>query len=67
MLFLRHLGAARLKVEQELLPGMPLCSGVIDGRSTLIAIKPGRFGEEGTLVELLGRVGLTGHGTSAGG
>lgn len=65
MLFLRQLGAARLKVEQELLPGMPLCSGVIDGRSTLIAIKPGRFGEEGTLVDLLGRVGLSGHGASA--
>jgi len=67
MLFLRHLGAARLKVEEELLPGMPLCSGVINGRSTLIAIKPGRFGEERTLVELLGRVGLSELGASVAG
>ena len=53
---LENLGVARLTVEEELLPGMPLCSAVIDGRETLVVLKPGHFGEEGTLVELLDRV-----------
>lgn len=56
MCILKRLGVTRLTVEQELLPGMPLCSVVIDGRRTLIVIKPGRFGGDGTLVELLARV-----------
>ena len=62
MPILRQLDAARLSVERELLPGMPLCSAVIDGRQTLVVLKPGHFGEEGTLVALLDRVGLFGHG-----
>ena len=62
MLILRQLDVARLSVEQELLPGMPLCSAVIGGRPTLVVLKPGHFGEEGTLVELLDSVGLSGHG-----
>ncbi len=58
MPILRQLDAARLSVERELLPGMPLCSAVIDGRQTLVVLKPGHFGEEGTLVALLDRVGV---------
>ncbi len=56
MPILRSLGAARLTVEEELLPGMPLCSTVIDGRRMLVVLKPGHFGEEETLVALLDRV-----------
>ena len=60
MPILKRLDVARLTVEQELLPGMPLCSAVIGGRRTLVVLKPGHFGGEGTLVELLDRVGLSG-------
>lgn len=56
MPILKSLGVARLSVEEELLPGMPLCSAVIDGRQMLVVLKPGHFGEEETLVELLDRV-----------
>ena len=56
---LRRLKVTRLTVEQELLPGMPLCSAVIGGRPTLVVVKPGHFGGDGTLVELLAKIGLT--------
>ena len=60
MPILKSLGVARLSVEEELLPGMPLCSAVIDGRQMLVVLKPGHFGEEETLVELLD--GVVGRG-----
>ncbi len=66
MPILRHLGVARLSVEKELLPGMPLCSAVIAGRPTLVVIKPGHFGGDGTLVELLARAGLPSGGNGSG-
>lgn len=50
---LSRLQVERLSVEQELLPGMPLCQAEIHGCSVLIVLKPGSFGEDGTLVELL--------------
>lgn len=50
---LSRLHVERLSVEQELLPGMPLCQAEIHGCSVLIVLKPGSFGEDGTLVELL--------------
>lgn len=56
MPILKSLGVARLSVEEELLPGMPLCSTVIDGRRMLVVLKPGHFGDEETLVSLLDRV-----------
>ncbi len=62
---LTRLNVRRLTVEQELLPGMPLCSAVIDGHPTLVVLKPGHFGEDGTLVALLDSVGLSGDGGRA--
>ncbi len=62
MPILKRLDVARLTVEQELLPGMPLCSAVIGGHRTLVVLKPGHFGDDGTLVELLDRVGPSGRG-----
>jgi len=56
MPILKSLSVTRLSVEEELLPGMPLCSAVIDGRQMLVVLKPGHFGEDETLVELLDRV-----------
>lgn len=56
MPILKGLGVARLSVEEELLPGMPLCSADINGRQMLVVLKPGHFGEEGTLVALMDRV-----------
>ncbi len=53
MQILKRLGVGRLTVERELLPGMPLCSAVINGRPALISIKPGDFGGRDTLLELL--------------
>ena len=53
MRVLRRLGVARLPVERELLPGIPLCRAEIDGRRASVVIKPGSFGGDGTLVELL--------------
>lgn len=50
---LSRLHVERLSVEQELLPGMPLCQAEINGCSVLTVLKPGSFGEDGTLVELL--------------
>lgn len=65
MPILRQLDVVRLSVEQELLPGMPLCSAVIGGRPTFVVLKPGHFGEEGTLAALLDSVGLSGEGGKA--
>ncbi len=48
-----RLDVRRLSVERELLPGIPLCSAIIGGRQTLVVIKPGNFGGDGTLLELL--------------
>ena len=56
MQMLRHLDTARLKVERELLPGIPLCSAVVEGKPTLVVIKPGQYGGDGALVELLTKV-----------
>lgn len=53
MPILERLGVERLTVARELLPGMPLCSAVIDGRPALVSIKPGNFGGKDTLLELL--------------
>ena len=53
MQVLKRLGVDRLTVERELLPGMPLCRADIDGRPTLVVIKPGNFGGGETLLELL--------------
>ena len=53
MQVLKRLGVDRLTVERELLPGMPLCRADIDGRPTLVVIKPGNFGGDETLLELL--------------
>lgn len=50
---LRRLGVARLAVQRELLPGMPLCRADVDGRAVRVVMKPGSFGGPGTLVELL--------------
>ena len=57
MQMLRRLGVARLTVTRELLPGMPLCSAVIDGRPALVSIKPGNFGGRETLLQLLAVAG----------
>jgi len=57
MQILKRLGVARLTVTRELLPGMPLCSAVIDGRPALVSIKPGNFGGRETLLQLLAVAG----------
>jgi D-threonate/D-erythronate kinase len=55
---LGRLGIDRLQVVAELLPGMPLCTGTTKGgRSYRVIMKPGSFGDERTLVELLALVG----------
>jgi len=51
---LARLGIEQLSVIQELLPGMPLCTGVDNqGRGYRIVLKPGSFGQEETLITLL--------------
>ena len=57
MRILKRLGVERLTVTRELLPGMPLCSAVIDGRPALVSIKPGEFGGKDTLLDLLAVAG----------
>jgi D-threonate/D-erythronate kinase len=53
---LGRLGIDKLQVVSELLPGMPLCTGTTKGgRSYRVIMKPGSFGDEKTLVELLVR------------
>ena len=53
MQILIRLEVERLTVEREILPGMPLCSADIGGRPAQVVIKPGNFGGDGTLLELL--------------
>ena len=50
---LSRLGVARLTVESELLPGMPLCTADVNGRSLRVVMKPGSFGDENALASLL--------------
>ena len=57
MRILKRLGVERLSVERELLPGMPLCRAEIGGRPTPVVIKPGNFGGDRTLMELLSVAG----------
>jgi len=51
---LSRLGVERLTVQRELLPGMPLCSAQVSGRELQVVMKPGSFGDEWALTELLG-------------
>lgn len=53
---LSRLGVERLTVQRELLPGMPLCTATVNGRELGVVMKPGSFGDERALVELLGKV-----------
>lgn len=51
---LRRLGVTRLDVARELLPGIPLCTGVdASGRRLAVILKPGNFGDERVLIDLL--------------
>ncbi|MBI3957844.1 MAG: hypothetical protein HY328_03465, partial [Chloroflexi bacterium] len=52
---LSRLGVERLTVQAELLPGMPLCTAQVNGRSLRVVMKPGSFGDENALVALLDR------------
>lgn len=52
---LSRLGVDRLTVQAELLPGMPLCTAQINGRSLRVVIKPGSFGDENALVKAVER------------
>jgi uncharacterized protein YgbK (DUF1537 family) len=50
---LRRLGFERLTVVEELLPGIPLTTGVDRaGHRRAVVLKPGNFGDEQTLVKL---------------
>ncbi len=54
MALLRELGVARLAVQAELEPGMPLCQGVDgQGRSLRVLLKAGSHGQAESLVALL--------------
>jgi D-threonate/D-erythronate kinase len=54
---LSALGITRLEVLRELLPGIPLTSGIdAEGRKQLVILKPGNYGDEETLATLLRRV-----------
>lgn len=53
---LSRLGVERLTVQSELLPGMPLCAATVNGHALQVVMKPGSFGDEKALVELLGNV-----------
>jgi len=50
---LSRLGVDQLTVQTELLPGMPLCTAQVNGRSLQVVMKPGSFGDEETLARLL--------------
>ena len=52
---LSRLGVDRLTVQAELLPGMPLCTAEVNGRSLRVVMKPGSFGDEDALVKALNR------------
>ncbi len=47
------LGVEQLTVQQELLPGMPLCAATVNWRQLGVVMKPGSFGDENALVTLL--------------
>lgn len=51
---LSRLGVERLDVQAELLPGMPQCVADVDGAPLHVVLKPGSFGDENTLKDLLG-------------
>ena len=54
---LTALGVAQLQVEEELLPGMPVCTGCnADGRSFTVILKAGNHGDAQTLVALYQRI-----------
>ena len=54
MSVLKHLGIAQLQVVRELMPGIPLTRSVDTcSRSLHVILKPGSFGNEQTLTELL--------------
>lgn len=56
IMVLRRLGVTRLDVARELLPGIPLCTGVdASGRRLAVILKPGNFGDERVLIDLLDR------------
>lgn len=52
---LSRLGVARLSVRAELLPGMPLCAADVDDAPLSVVMKPGSFGQEDALDDLLER------------
>ena len=52
---LSRLDVDRLTVQAELLPGMPLCTAEVNGRSLRVVMKPGSFGDENALVKALER------------
>lgn len=55
---LTALGVTQLQVEEELLPGMPVCTGHnADGRSFTVILKAGNHGDAETLVALYQRIG----------
>lgn len=55
---LTALGIAQLQVQEELLPGMPVCTGVNPaGRRFTVILKAGNHGDAETLVALYQRVG----------
>ena len=61
MTLLRALGVARLVVQAELEPGMPLCQGVDgQGRSLQVLLKAGSHGQAESLVALLAGGGAAG-------
>ena len=53
---LSRLGVEQLRVQAELLPGMPLCVAKVGGRALRVVMKPGSFGDDNALVELLAKV-----------
>jgi uncharacterized protein YgbK (DUF1537 family) len=53
---LARLGVTRLVVQRELLPGVPLTSGVDSaGRTRMIVLKAGNHGDEAALATMLAR------------
>jgi uncharacterized protein YgbK (DUF1537 family) len=51
---LARMGVARLAVQRELLPGVPLTGGVdAAGRTHMIVLKPGNYGDEAALATVL--------------
>jgi uncharacterized protein YgbK (DUF1537 family) len=53
---LARMGVTRLVVQRELLPGVPLTGGVdAAGRTHMIVLKPGNYGDEAALATVLAR------------